>query len=69
MGLYAAYQSILACDVTDATNDKQQAEPLAQATLLTLSQAGIEQQCSGLAARRVLVGQVGGAEQHWVHAR
>jgi len=29
--------------VTDATNDKQQAEPLAQATLATLAQAGIEQ--------------------------
>jgi transposase len=35
-------QIIVACDVTDATNDKQQAEPLAQATLLTLSQAGRE---------------------------
>ena len=37
-----ACQIILACDVTDATNDKQQAEPLAQATLATLAQAGIE---------------------------
>jgi transposase len=37
-----ACQIILACDVTDATNDKQQAEPLAQATRATLSQAGIE---------------------------
>jgi len=35
-------QIIVSCDVTDATNDKQQAEPMAQATLLTLSQAGIE---------------------------
>ena len=35
-------QIILACDVTDATNDKEQAEPLAQATLATLAQAGIE---------------------------
>src|SRR6266404_2130327 len=35
-------QIILACDVTDASNDKQQAEPLAQATLATLAQAGIE---------------------------
>lgn len=35
-------QIILACDVTDAPNDKQQAEPMAQATLLTLSQAGME---------------------------
>ena len=38
-----ACQIILAGDVTDATNDKQQAEPLAQATLATLAQAGIEQ--------------------------
>src|SRR6266849_5987653 len=37
----AACQIILACDVTDATNDKQQAEPVAQATLVTLAQAGI----------------------------
>src|SRR5437879_6857698 len=31
-------QIIVACDVTDASNDQQQAEPMAQATLLTLSQ-------------------------------
>jgi transposase len=37
-----AYQIILACDVTDAPNDKQQAEPLAQATQATLAQASIE---------------------------
>jgi transposase len=37
-----AYQIILASDVTDAANDKQQAEPVAQATLATLAQAGIE---------------------------
>jgi transposase len=37
-----AYQIILACDVTDAANDKQQAVPMAQATLATLAQAGIE---------------------------
>jgi hypothetical protein len=36
-----ACQIILACDVTDAANDKQQAEPVAQATLATLTQAGI----------------------------
>lgn len=36
-----ACQIILACDVTDATNDKQQAAPVAQATLATLAQAGI----------------------------
>jgi len=35
-------QIILSCDVTDASNDKQQAEPMAQATLATLGQAGIE---------------------------
>ena len=38
----ATCQIILACDVTDASNDKQQAEPVAQATLATLAQAGIE---------------------------
>src|SRR5947199_254364 len=37
-----ACQIIVACDVTDASNDKQQAEPMAQATLATLAQAGIE---------------------------
>jgi transposase len=37
----AACQIILACDVSDASNDKQQAEPLAQATLATLADAGI----------------------------
>src|SRR6266702_1491368 len=35
-------QIILACDVTDASNDKQQAAPLAQATQANLTQAGIE---------------------------
>ena len=35
-------QIILACDVTAASNDKQQAEPVAQATLETLTQAGVE---------------------------
>jgi len=38
----SACQIILACDVSDAPNDKQQAEPLALATLATLAQAGIE---------------------------
>jgi hypothetical protein len=33
----------LACDVTDATHDKQPAAPLAQATRATLAQAGMEQ--------------------------
>jgi hypothetical protein len=37
-----ACQIILACDVTDAPNDKQQAEPVAQATLANLAQAGLE---------------------------
>src|SRR6266700_1107902 len=37
-----ACQIILACDVTDAANDKQQAVPVAHATLTTLAQAGIE---------------------------
>ncbi len=36
-----ACQIILACDVTDAANDKQQAVPVAHATLATLAQAGI----------------------------
>jgi hypothetical protein len=36
-----ACQIIVACDVTDAAHDKQQAEPVAQATLATLTQAGI----------------------------
>lgn len=35
------HQIILACDVSDAANDKQQAVPLAQATLENLEQAGI----------------------------
>ena len=37
-----ACQIILACDVTDAANDKQQAVPVAHATLTTLAQAGLE---------------------------
>jgi len=37
-----ACQIILACDVTDAANDTQQAVPVAHATLTTLAQAGIE---------------------------
>jgi transposase len=36
------HQIILACDVTDATNDKQQALPMGQATLANLQQAEIE---------------------------
>jgi hypothetical protein len=37
-----ACQIILAGDVTAASNDKQQAAPLAQATLAPLTQAGLE---------------------------
>jgi transposase len=37
-----ACQIIVACDVTEASNDKQQAEPVAQATLANLAQAGLE---------------------------
>ncbi len=36
-----AYQIIVACDVTDATHDTQQAEPMGQAILETLEQAAI----------------------------
>ena len=39
--VHGAYQIIVACDVTDATNDKQQAAPIAQAILETLEQAAI----------------------------
>jgi phosphoglycolate phosphatase-like HAD superfamily hydrolase len=37
-----ACQIILACDVTEAAHDKQQAVPVAQATLANLAQAGLE---------------------------
>jgi hypothetical protein len=37
-----AYQIIVACDVTAAANDKQQAVPMAQVTVAYLEQAGIE---------------------------
>ena len=36
-------QIMVACDVTDEPNDKQQAEPMAQATQETLKQAALEQ--------------------------
>jgi hypothetical protein len=36
-----ACQIMLACDVTDAANDNQQAVPVAHATLTTLAQAGL----------------------------
>jgi transposase len=38
----AAYQIIVACDVTGEANDKQQAAPMAQLTVAHLAQAGIE---------------------------
>jgi hypothetical protein len=38
----AACQIIVACDVTEATNDTPQAEPMAQATRTHLAQAGME---------------------------
>jgi hypothetical protein len=38
----ATWQSLVACDVTDASHDTQQAEPLAQATLATRAQAGLK---------------------------
>ena len=37
-----ACQIMVACDVTEASHDKPQAEPLAQATLATLTQVGLE---------------------------
>jgi len=37
-----AYQIMVACDVTDVTNDTQPAEPMGQAILETLEQAAIE---------------------------
>src|SRR5256712_13856410 len=43
-----AYQIILACDVTDASNDKQQAEPVAQAPPANLAQAGIKRRQAAL---------------------
>src|SRR5262249_44725008 len=36
----AAHQIILVCDVTAASNDKQQAEPMVQMTMAHLAQAG-----------------------------
>ena len=37
----ATHQIIVACDVTAESNDKQQAEPMAQLTVASLAQAGI----------------------------
>jgi hypothetical protein len=45
-----ACQIIVACDVTEASNDKQQAEPMGQATLATLTQAGLAHPQDGAGA-------------------
>jgi hypothetical protein len=50
-----ACQIILACDVTDETNDKKQAAPMAQATLATLEQAGIERPTDARGAPQAVV--------------
>lgn len=50
-----ASQIILACDVTDETNDKKQAEPMAQAILETLEQAGIERPTDDRGAPEAIV--------------
>ncbi len=50
----ATCQIILACDVTDASNDKQQAEPVAQATLATLALAGIAPPKDALGAAQAI---------------
>ena len=41
-GVDETYQIIVACDVTDAPNDKQQGAPVAQAIMSNLAQAGVE---------------------------
>jgi Transposase DDE domain len=50
-----AYQIILACDVTDETHDKKQAEPMAQAILETLEHAGIERPTEASGAPTAIV--------------
>jgi hypothetical protein len=56
-------QIILACDVTDQCNDKQQAEPMAQATRDQLDQAGIApaDESGAAAIRRADTGYFSGA--------
>jgi hypothetical protein len=44
----------VACDVSNAPNDTQQAEPLAQAILATLAAAGIELPTEALGATEAL---------------
>ena len=48
----AAYQIILACDVTAEANDKQQAVPMAQLTATHLEQAGMASPQTPRAPRR-----------------
>ena len=55
----AACQIIVACDVTDATNDKQQAEPMAQATRANLAQAGIERPKDASGDAQAIPGDLG----------
>src|SRR2546425_4794591 len=57
-------QIIVACDVTDASNDQQQAEPMAQATLLTLSQAGMEPARDDTGAAPAIVATLGSGYFH-----
>src|SRR5437870_9132587 len=52
-------QIILSCEVTDASNDKQQAEPMAQATLATLSQAGMERPRDDTGAAQAIAATLG----------
>ncbi len=42
VGVDGEFQIIVACYVTDASNDKEQAIPLAQATMENFRQAGVE---------------------------
>ena len=55
----AACQIIVACDVTEATNDKQQAEPMAQATRANLAQAGIERPKDASGDAQAIPGDLG----------
>ena len=41
VGVDSAFQIIVACFVTDASNDKQQGTPLAEATMANFQQAGV----------------------------
>src|SRR2546427_5727811 len=49
-----ACQIILACDGTEASNDKQHAEPVAQATLATLTQAALQRPKDALRAAQAI---------------